>query len=61
MFYFIFIRMIRWSTGLFLVLFVSYSMMFYGGGDPIKQMFLEKGFKIIKDNIGSFTKTQKSD
>lgn len=42
MFYFIFIRMIRWSTGLFLVLFVSYSMMFYGGGDPIKQMFLDE-------------------
>ena len=34
--------MIRWSTGLFLVLFVSYSMMFYGGGDPIKQMFLDE-------------------
>ena len=42
MFYFVFIRIIRWSTGLFLVLFVSYSMMFYGGGDPIKQMFLDE-------------------
>ena len=39
---FIFIRIIRWSTGLLLVLLVSYAMMFYGGGDPIKQMFLDE-------------------
>ncbi len=34
-------RILRWSTGLLLVAFVSYAMMFYGAGDPIKRMFLE--------------------
>lgn len=34
-------RIIRWTTGLFLVALVSYSMMFYGAGDPIKRMFLD--------------------
>jgi ABC-type dipeptide/oligopeptide/nickel transport system permease component len=28
--------------GLFIVLFVTYAMMFYGGGDPIRQMFLDQ-------------------
>jgi ABC-type dipeptide/oligopeptide/nickel transport system permease component len=34
-------RALRWTSGLFLVLFVSYAMMFYGAGDPIKRMFLD--------------------
>jgi peptide/nickel transport system permease protein len=34
-------RIIRWTTGLFLVALVSYTMMFYGAGDPIKRMFLD--------------------
>jgi len=34
-------RIIRWSTGLFLVALVSYAMMFYGAGDPIKRMFMD--------------------
>ena len=25
-------RIIRWTTGLFLVLFLSYAMLYYGGG-----------------------------
>lgn len=38
-------RIARWTTGLFLVLFVSYAMLFYGAGDPIKRMFddMEQG------------------
>lgn len=34
-------RIIRWTTGLFLVALVSYAMMFYGAGDPIKRMFMD--------------------
>ncbi|HRW06865.1 MAG TPA: ABC transporter permease [Caldilineaceae bacterium] len=34
-------RIFRWSTGLLLVAFVSYAMMFYGAGDPIKRMFMD--------------------
>lgn len=32
-------RLLRWSVGLALVAIVSYAMMFYGAGDPIKRMF----------------------
>jgi peptide/nickel transport system permease protein len=32
-------RLLRWSVGLFLVAVVSYAMMYYGAGDPIKRMF----------------------
>ena len=39
---YIMMRIVRWVTGLFIVLFVTYAMMFYGGGDPIKQMFLDQ-------------------
>lgn len=35
-------RIIRWTTGLFLVAFVSYAMMFYGAGDPILRMFMDR-------------------
>ena len=35
-------RIFRWTVGLFLVAFVSYAMMFYGAGDPIKRMFLDR-------------------
>lgn len=36
------VRALRWVSGLFVVLFVTYAMMFYGGGDPIRQMFLDQ-------------------
>lgn len=36
------LRALRWSTGLVFVLFVTYAMMYYGGGDPIRQMFLDQ-------------------
>ena len=36
---YLFSRILRWSVGLFLVAVVSYAMMFYGAGDPIKRMF----------------------
>lgn len=36
------VRALRWVTGLFVVLFVTYAMMYYGGGDPIRQMFLDR-------------------
>jgi ABC-type dipeptide/oligopeptide/nickel transport system permease component len=32
-------RLLRWSVGLALVAVVSYAMMYYGAGDPIKRMF----------------------
>lgn len=35
-------RILRWSSGLLIVLFVSYAMMFFGGGDPVKRMFVER-------------------
>jgi len=36
---YLFSRLLRWSVGLFLVAVVSYAMMYYGAGDPIKRMF----------------------
>lgn len=41
MFSYLLSRIIRWTTGLFLVALVSYAMMFYGAGDPIKRMFMD--------------------
>ncbi len=35
------VRVVRWSTGLLLVLFVTYALMFYGAGDPVRRMFVE--------------------
>jgi len=35
-------RVVRWSTGLLLVSFISYAMMFYGAGDPILRMFMDQ-------------------
>lgn len=32
-------RLFRWATGLLLVLFVSYGMMYYGASDPITRMY----------------------
>lgn len=45
MFIYFLSRIIRWTTGLLLILFVSYSMLYYGAGDPIKRMFddMEQG------------------
>ncbi len=38
---FLLIRLLRWTVGLFLILFVTYGMMFYGAGDPIRMMFIQ--------------------
>lgn len=35
-------RSFRWATGLLLILFLTYTMMFYGGGDPVVRMFLDR-------------------
>lgn len=35
------VRFLRWTIGLLLVLFITYAMMFYGGGDPIRRMFID--------------------
>lgn len=35
-------RFLRWAIGLLLVLFITYALMFYGGGDPIRQMFIDQ-------------------
>lgn len=39
MFAYLLSRIVRWTVGLLLVAFVSYAMMYYGAGDPIKRMF----------------------
>ena len=46
-------RLVRWTTGLLLVLFISYAMMFYGAGDPIKRMFLdqEQGSLVLEEDV----------
>ena len=38
---FLLLRLLRWTAGLFLILFVTYAMMFYGAGDPIRMMFIQ--------------------
>lgn len=35
-------RAFRWTIGLLVVLFVTYAMMFYGGGDPVRRMFVDQ-------------------
>lgn len=46
-------RALRWITGLMLVLFVSYAMMFYGAGDPIRRMFIDlrEGSMTVSDEM----------
>ena len=47
-------RMIRWTVGLFLVAIISYAMMFYGAGDPIKRMFQDAeggGIDVTKETV----------
>ncbi len=46
-------RLVRWTSGLLLILFVSYAMMFYGAGDPIKRMFLdqEQGSLVLEEDV----------
>ena len=38
---YVIVRTIRWGSGLLLVLLMTYAMMFYGAGDPVKRMFNE--------------------
>ena len=50
-------RIFRWTLGLFLVAFVSYAMMYYGAGDPIKRMFLdseEGGIEVEEEVLAAF-------
>jgi peptide/nickel transport system permease protein len=35
------VRLVRWVIGLALILFITYAMMFYGAGDPIRLMFIQ--------------------
>lgn len=46
-------RLVRWGTGLILVLFIAYAMMFYGAGDPIRRMFLdqEQGSLVLEESV----------
>ncbi|MEM7126421.1 MAG: ABC transporter permease [Chloroflexota bacterium] len=39
---YLFMRVFRWATGLLLIMFITYAMMFYGAGDPIKRMYLAR-------------------
>jgi ABC-type dipeptide/oligopeptide/nickel transport system permease component len=41
------VRIVRWVLGLLLVLFITYAMMFYGGGDPIRQMFIDQDLDFV--------------
>ena len=36
------IRLLRWSVGLLLILFVTYAVMYFGAGDPIRMMFIQE-------------------
>jgi len=35
------LRFLRWGVGLILILFLTYGMMFFGAGDPIRNMFID--------------------
>ncbi len=51
---YLFSRLLRWSVGLFLVAVVSYAMMYYGAGDPIKRMFQDMesgGIEVDSDTL----------
>lgn len=41
------VRALRWILALFIVLFATYAMMFYGGGDPIRQMFIDQDLDYV--------------
>jgi len=41
------VRVVRWVFGLLLVLFITYGMMFYGGGDPVRQMFIDQDLDFL--------------
>ena len=36
-------RLVRWIVGVSLILFITYAMMFYGAGDPIRRMYMSRG------------------
>jgi peptide/nickel transport system permease protein len=40
---YLFTRLIRWIAGIAIILFVTYAMMYYGAGDPIKRMYMSRG------------------
>jgi ABC-type dipeptide/oligopeptide/nickel transport system permease component len=42
------IRILRWAVGLLLVLFITYAMMYYGGGDPIRRMFMDRDIDLVR-------------
>lgn len=48
---FLLIRLLRWSVGLLLILFITYAMMFYGAGDPIRMMFIQEEDFDTEDQI----------
>ena len=50
---YLFTRVVRWTIGLLLILFISYAMMFYGAGDPIKRMFLDEseGSLVLEEEL----------
>jgi peptide/nickel transport system permease protein len=35
------VRLVRWVVGLLVILFITYGMMFFGAGDPIRMMFIQ--------------------
>ena len=35
------IRLVRWTVGLLIILFITYGMMYFGAGDPIHMMFIQ--------------------
>lgn len=39
--HYLLVRLLRWASGLVLIVFVTYAMMFYGAGDPVKRMFID--------------------
>jgi peptide/nickel transport system permease protein len=59
---FILLRLLRWLPGVILLLLIVYSLMFYGGGDPIQIMFSREAtdlfqpgnprYEALKDKLG---------
>jgi peptide/nickel transport system permease protein len=37
------IRLVRWIIGITVILFITYAMMYYGAGDPVRRIYMSRG------------------
>jgi peptide/nickel transport system permease protein len=40
-------RLARWIVGVGIVLFITYAMMYYGAGDPIRRIYMSRGDSVM--------------